>query len=63
MQSILMIGQSNMVGGGFINEVLMICSERIQMLRNAEFAVGKITDEEFGERMRVIRVRAEAMEE
>ncbi|MEQ3613791.1 hypothetical protein [Mediterraneibacter gnavus] len=63
MQSILMIGQSNMVGRGFINEVLMICSERIQMLRNAEFAVGKITDEEFGERMRVIRVRAEAMEE
>lgn len=63
MQSILMIGQSNMVGRGFINEVLMICSERIQMLRNAEFAVGKITDEEFGERMRVIRVREEAMEE
>ena len=35
MQSILMIGQSNMAGRGFINEVPMICNERILMLRNA----------------------------
>lgn len=35
MKSILMIGQSNMVGRGFINEVPMICNERILMLRNA----------------------------
>lgn len=35
MKSILMIGQSNMAGRGFINEVLMICNERILMLRNA----------------------------
>ena len=30
-----MIGQSNMAGRGFINEVPMICNERILMLRNA----------------------------
>lgn len=35
MKSILMIGQSNMTGRGFINEVPMICNERILMLRNA----------------------------
>lgn len=63
MKSILMIGQSNMAGRGFINEVPMICNERILMLRNAEFAAGKMTDEEFGERMRVITVSSEAMEE
>lgn len=37
MKSILMIGQSNMSGRGFINEVPMICNERIQMLRNARW--------------------------
>lgn len=35
MKSILMIGQLNMAGRGFINEVPMICNERILMLRNA----------------------------
>ena len=35
MKSILMIGQSNMAGRVFINEVPMICNERILMLRNA----------------------------
>lgn len=35
MKSILMIGQSNMARRGFINEVPMICNERILMLRNA----------------------------
>lgn len=35
MKSILMIGQSNMAGREFINEVPMICNERILMLRNA----------------------------
>ena len=35
MKSILMIGQSNMAGRGFINELPMICNERILMLRNA----------------------------
>lgn len=35
MKFILMIGQSNMAGRGFINEVPMICNERILMLRNA----------------------------
>lgn len=35
MKSILMIGQSNLAGRGFINEVPMICNERILMLRNA----------------------------
>lgn len=35
MKSILMVGQSNMAGRGFINEVPMICNERILMLRNA----------------------------
>ena len=32
-------------------------------LAMAEFAAGKVTDEEFGERMRVITVSSEAMEE
>ena len=35
MKSILMIGQSNMAGRGFISEGPMICNERILMLRNA----------------------------
>ena len=35
MKSILMIGQSNMAGRGFINEVPRSCNERILMLRNA----------------------------
>lgn len=33
MKSVLMIGQSNMAVRGFIDEVPMICNERIQMLR------------------------------
>lgn len=37
MKSILMIGQSNMAGRGFINEVPLICNERIQMLRNGRW--------------------------
>lgn len=37
MKSILMLGQSNMAGRGFINEVPMICNERIQMLRNGRW--------------------------
>ena len=37
MKSVLMIGQSNMAGRGFINEVPMICNERIQMLRNGRW--------------------------
>lgn len=37
MKSILMIGQSNMAGRGFINEVPTICNERIQMLRNGRW--------------------------
>ena len=36
-KSILMIGQSNMAGRGFVNEVPMICNERIQMLRNGRW--------------------------
>lgn len=39
MKSILMIGQSNMAGRGYINEVPMICNERIQMLRNGRWQV------------------------
>lgn len=34
MKSVLMIGQSNMAGRGFINSVPMIFSERIKVLRN-----------------------------
>ena len=37
MKSVLMIGQSNMAGRGFLNEVPMICNERIQMLRNGRW--------------------------
>ena len=37
MKSVLMIGQSNMAGRGFINEVPMICNERILMLRNGKW--------------------------
>lgn len=37
MKSVLMIGQSNMAGRGFIDEVPMICNERIQMLRNGRW--------------------------
>lgn len=37
MKSILMIGQSNMAGRGFMNEVPLICNERIQMLRNGRW--------------------------
>lgn len=39
MKSILMIGQSNMAGRGFLNEVPMICNERIQMLRNGRWQI------------------------
>lgn len=39
MKSVLMIGQSNMAGRGFINEVPIICSERIQMLRNGRWQI------------------------
>ena len=41
MKSVLMIGQSNMAGRGFINEVPMICNERIQMLRNGKWQMMK----------------------
>lgn len=37
MKSVLMIGQSNMAGRGFIEEVPAICNERIQMLRNGRW--------------------------
>lgn len=37
MKSVLMIGQSNMAGRGFIDEVPIICNERIQMLRNGRW--------------------------
>jgi hypothetical protein len=37
MKSVLMIGQSNMAGRGFIDEVPVICNERIQMLRNGRW--------------------------
>lgn len=39
MKSMLMLGQSNMAGRGFINEVPMICNERIQMLRNGRWQI------------------------
>ena len=35
MKSILMIGQSNMAGRGFLNEGTVNCNEKILMLRNA----------------------------
>lgn len=34
MKSILLMGQSNMAGRGFVDEVPLICHERIQMLRS-----------------------------
>ncbi|AAK78508.1 hypothetical protein BJV85_003484 [Clostridium acetobutylicum] len=37
VKSFLMLGQSNMAGRGFINEVPMIYNERIQMLRNGRW--------------------------
>lgn len=37
MKSVLMIGQSNMAGRGFINEVPLICNENIFMLRNGRW--------------------------
>jgi Domain of unknown function (DUF303). len=37
MKSVLMIGQSNMAGRGFIDEVPLICNERIEMLRNGRW--------------------------
>lgn len=37
MKSVLMIGQSNMAGRGFLDEVPTICNERIQMLRNGRW--------------------------
>lgn len=37
MKSVLMIGQSNMAGRGFLHEVPTICNERIQMLRNGRW--------------------------
>ena len=37
IKSILMLGQSNMAGRGFINEVPPIYNERIQMLRNGRW--------------------------
>ncbi len=39
MKSVLMIGQSNMAGRGFINDVPIICNERIQMLRNGRWQI------------------------
>lgn len=39
MKSILMIGQSNMAGRGFLNEAPMICNERIHMLRNGRWQI------------------------
>lgn len=43
MKSVLMIGQSNMAGRGFLNEVPMICNERIQMLRNGRWQMMAFT--------------------
>ncbi|MGL5295681.1 MAG: sialate O-acetylesterase [Culicoidibacterales bacterium] len=37
IQSVLMLGQSNMAGRGFLDEVPMIINERIQMLRNGRW--------------------------
>lgn len=39
MKSVLMIGQSNMAGRGFMDEVPMICNERILMLRNGRWQI------------------------
>ena len=43
MKSVLMIGQSHMAGRGFLNEVPMICNERIQMLRNGRWQMMAFT--------------------
>lgn len=37
MKSVLLIGQSNMAGRGFLNEVRPICNENIFMLRNGRW--------------------------
>lgn len=37
IQSVLMLGQSNMAGRGFLHEVPVITNERIQMLRNGRW--------------------------
>lgn len=37
MKSILLIGQSNMAGRGFIDEVPPIIDERMMMLRNGKW--------------------------
>lgn len=37
MKSFLMLGQSNMAGRGFIDEVPRICNEKIKMLRNGRW--------------------------
>ncbi|MDO5415597.1 MAG: sialate O-acetylesterase [Lachnospiraceae bacterium] len=37
MKSVLLIGQSNMAGRGFLHEVKTICDERIFMLRNGRW--------------------------
>lgn len=39
IQSFLMLGQSNMAGRGFINEVAPIYNERIKMLRNGRWQI------------------------
>ena len=37
MKSVLLIGQSNMAGRGFLHQVSPICDERIFMLRNGRW--------------------------
>lgn len=37
MKAVLMIGQSNMAGRGFLDDVPMICNEKIHMLRNGRW--------------------------
>ena len=37
MKSVLLIGQSNMEGCGFLHEVKQICNENIFMLRNGRW--------------------------
>lgn len=39
MKSILMLGQSNMAGRGFLGEVPTICNENILMLRNGKWQI------------------------
>lgn len=43
MKSILLIGQSNMAGRGFTHEVPPIYNERIMMLRNGRWPIGRYT--------------------